>query len=73
MTEIEKIGLLVFCLVEIVIYYHLVAKPKLYIYMQNNYINRELYAAQVQAIKEDLSEIKADVKMLIQAEEHRDG
>lgn len=71
--QLELLGLGLFCLIEIIFYYHLVIKPKLLLYMQNNYINKELYAAQVAEIKEDLTEIKADVKMLIQAQEHTIG
>lgn len=64
--QLELIGLGLFALFEVVIYYHLVIKPKLMLYMQNNYINKELYAAQVQELKDDLAEIKADLKTLIQ-------
>lgn len=64
--QLELIGLGLFALFEVVIYYHLVIKPKLMLYMQNNYINKELYSAQVQELKDDLAEIKADLKTLIQ-------
>lgn len=64
-AEIEKIGLGVFCLFEIILYYHLVIKPKLQAYMQAHFVSQKFYEAQYVYLKESLEEIKADIKQLV--------
>lgn len=65
MTEIEKIGLFVFCLTEIILYWLLVAKPKMQKHVAENYVSKELYKSESRAIFETLAEIKADLKELL--------
>lgn len=63
--DIEKIGFFLLVLIEMIIYYHLVVKPKILKIMQENFVSQKIYETQYIYLKESLEEIKADIKQLV--------
>ena len=62
----EQLGLLLFVLVEIIIYYNLVIKPKLLDLLDKKFVSKELFEQQNAFLQQSLTEIKADLKRLLE-------
>lgn len=63
---LEQICLLGFALVEIVLYYNLVIKPKLLDLLDKKFVSKELFEQQNAFLQQSLTEIKADLKRLLE-------
>lgn len=62
----EQLGLLLFVLVEIIIYYNLIIKPKLLDLLDKKFVSKELFEQQNAFLQQSLTEIKADLKRLLE-------
>lgn len=63
---IEQFWILLFALVEIIIYYNLVIKPKLLDLLDKKFVSKELFEQQNAFLQQSLTEIKADLKRLLE-------
>lgn len=63
---IEQLGLFLFVLIEIIIYYHLIIKPKLLNLLDKKFISKELFEQQNAFLQQNLTEIKADIKRILE-------
>ena len=64
--NLDLLLLLGFALAEIILYYNLVVKPKLLDLLDKKFVSKELFEQQNAFLQQSLTEIKADLKRLLE-------